>query len=152
MILKPRIDLFVAMLLGGAVIAFIGFGSAIAIGLWAGLVPAAVGGLGLFWIAIGIAGLRTRPRFAIKIDGSGITLPTGNVFRVRDPVHIPVQMIATISRDESISGRFIAIALRTGGTVPIQARHYCALKTFLRHCRSYGLPTSEVKRVESLNR
>src|SRR5438034_2464767 len=123
MILKPRIDISVAMLLGGAVIAFIGFTSAVTIGLWAGLVPAAVRSLGLLWITIAIAGLRTRPKLAIKIDGSGITIPTGNVFRVRDPVHIPVEMIATISRDESISGRFIAIALRTGGQVPIQARH-----------------------------
>jgi hypothetical protein len=142
MILKPRIDICVAMLLGGVVIAFIGFASAVAIGLWAGLVPAAAGGLGLVWIATAITGLRQRPKLAITIDGSGITLPTGNVFRVRDPVHIPVGMIATISRDESISGRFIAIALRTGGKVPIQARHYCGLKTFLRHCKTNGLPTS----------
>ena len=143
MILKPRIDIFVAMLLGGVIIAFIGCGSAFAIGLWAGLVPAVVGGLGLLWIAIAIAGLRTRPKLAIKIDGSGLTIPMGNVFRVRAPVHIPVEMIATISRDESISGRFIGIALRTGGKVPIQARHYCALKTFLKHCKAYGLPTVE---------
>src|SRR5204862_3177486 len=89
MILKPRIDIFVAMLLGGTVIAFIGFGSAVMIGLWAGLVPAVVGTLGLLWITIAIAALRTRLRLAIKIDNSGITLPTGNVFRGRDPVHIP---------------------------------------------------------------
>jgi len=142
MILKPRIDICVAMLLGGTVIAYIGCASAVAIGLWAGLVPAAVAGLGLFWITIAIAALRTRPKLAIKIDNSGITLPIGNVFRVREPVHIPVELIATISRDESIRGRFIAIALRTGGQVPIQARHYCGLKTFLKHCKSYGLPTS----------
>lgn len=142
MILKPRIDIYVAAILGGAFIALIGLASAFAIGLYAGLIPALVAVLGLLWVAVGIAALSTRSRFAIVIDASGITVPAGNVFRVRSSVHIPREAIATISRDESLKGRHIAIALRTGGKVPIEARHYCELSAFLAHCKSHGLPTS----------
>jgi hypothetical protein len=141
-ILKPRIDIHVTMILAGLFFTVIGFASAFAIGLYAGLIPAVFGLLGLLWVIVAAAALARRKHFAITIDSSGITVPTGSVFRVRERVHIPREAIATIGRDESIRGRFIAIALRTGGKVPIQARHHCELKTFLAHCKSYGLPTA----------
>ena len=70
-----------------------------------------------------------------------LTLPT-SVFRPGQSVHIPRDAIATIAKDESIRGRLVAIALRAGGKVPIQARNYCELKTFLSHCKDHGLPTA----------
>lgn len=143
MILKPRIDISIAMVLAGLFFAVIGFASAFAIGLYTGLIPAIVGVLGLLWIVIAGAALAKRSRFAITIDSSGITIPTGSVFRVGERVHIPRDAIATIARDETIRGRLIAVALRTGGKVPIQARHYCELKTFLAHCKSQALPTAQ---------
>jgi hypothetical protein len=141
-ILKPRIDIYIASILGGGFIALIGFASAVAIGLYAGLVPAVFGLLGTSLMAIGVGGLCARKRQAIIIDSTGITLPTGTVFRPGQSVHIPRDAIATIARDESIRGRLIAIALRTGGKVPIQARNYCELKAFLTHCKAHGLPTA----------
>jgi hypothetical protein len=141
-ILKPRIDIYVASILAGGFIALIGFGSAAAIGLYAGLVPAVFGLLGLSLSVVGVGGLFSRGRRAIIIDPTGITLPRGNVFRSGESVHIPRDAIATIAKDESIKGRLIAIALRTGGKVPIQARNYCELKAFLAHCKAHGLPTA----------
>jgi hypothetical protein len=114
----------------------VGFGSAFAIGLYAGIVPAVLGVLGLFSIVVGVAALSKRKDLAIAIDSSGISIPTGNV------LHIPREAIATIAKDESIKGRLIAIALRTGGKVPIQARNYCELKAFLAHCKAHDLPTA----------
>ena len=142
MTLKPRIDIYVASILAGAFITLIGFASAVAIGLYAGLVPAVFGLLGISLMAVGVGGLCARNRQAIIIDSTGITLPTGTVFRPGQSVHIPRDAIATIARDESIRGRLIAIALRTGGKVPIQARNYCELKAFLAHCKAHGLPTA----------
>ncbi len=130
------------MILAGLFFTLLGFGLAFAIGLYAGLIPAVVGVLGLLWIGTAAAALARRRHFAIIIDSSGITVPTGSVFRVGGPVHIPREAIATIARDESIRGRLIAIALRTGGKVPIQARNYCELNAFLAHCKSHGLPTA----------
>ena len=142
MILKPRIDIHVAMILAGIFFAFVGFGSAYLFGLPFGLVPAVLGVLGLVSIAGAGVGLRNRRHFAITIDSSGITVPTGSVFRPGQRVHIPREVIATIGRDESIRGRLISIALRTGSNVPIQARNYCELKAFLAHCKAHGLPTA----------
>jgi hypothetical protein len=141
-ILKPRIAISVAMLLGGMFFTSVGFASAFAIGLYTGLIPAVVGVLGLLWLAVSLAALFHRDQFTITIDSSGITLPTGSVFRPGQRVHIPRDSIATIARDESIRGRVIAIALRSGGKLPVQARHYCELKTFLVHCKAHGLPTA----------
>ena len=97
---------------------------------------------GLIWMAIGIAGLVHRKAAAIVIDSDGIVIPTGSVFRVGPSVRIPSELIATISKDESLRGRLIAVALRTGGKVEIPARNYCRLKTFLKHCKANGLPTA----------
>jgi hypothetical protein len=141
-ILKPRIDIYVAMILGGIFFTLIGFASAFVIGLYAGIIPAVLGILGLLWLAVSLAGLWHRSQFSITIDSSGITVPTGSVFRPGPSFHIPRDAIATIGLDESIRGRLISIALRTGGNVPIQARQYCPLKAFLAHCKSHGLPTA----------
>jgi hypothetical protein len=140
--LKPRIATPVALIFGGAFIAYIAFVSAYLIGWYLGLIPAIVGVLAVAWIAVGITTLIRRQSLAIVIDSSGITIPTGSLFRPREPVHIPSGAIATIARDESVRGRLISVALRTGGNVPIQARHYCELKRFLAHCKSHGLPTA----------
>jgi len=142
MTLKRRIDLSVAMILAGGFIALIGFSSAVAIGLYAALVPAVFGVLGLILISIGIAALAQRRRLSIVIDSSGITIPTGHLFRIGAPVHIPREAIATIGKDESLRGRLIAIALRPTGKVTIQARNYCELKDFIAHCKDHGLPTA----------
>lgn len=142
MILKPRIDIYIAMILAGIFFAFVGFASAFAIGLYAGLIPAVLGLVGLLLVTVSVAALWHRSQFSITIDSSGITVPTGSVFRPGQSVHIPRDAIATIGRDESIRGRLISIALRTGGNVPIQGRQYCELKTFLAHCKSHGLPTA----------
>src|SRR5437588_10817794 len=142
MILKPRIDINVAMILAGAFFTFAGFGSAYLFGLPFGLAPAVLGVLGVLSFAGAVAALWTRRHFTITIDSSGITIPTGNVFRPGRSVHIPREVIATISKDQSLRGRLIAVALRTGDKVPIQARHYCELKKFLAHCKAYGLPTA----------
>jgi hypothetical protein len=142
MTLKPRIDINIAMLLAGSFFMFVGFGSAYLSGFPFGLIPAVLGILGVASVAVAVAALWHRCNFAIEIQPSGITIPTGNVFRPGEPVHIPRDAIATIGRDESIRGRFVSIALRTGGKVPIQARQYCELKTFLAHCKTHGLPTA----------
>ena len=141
-ILKPRIDLPVAMILAGAFFTTVGFASAYVMGPLAGIIPAALGLVGLFSLAGAVAALRHRSRLAITIDSSGITVPTGSPFRPGQSVHIPRDAIATIGKDESLRGRLIAIALRGGGKVPIQARHYCELKDFIAHCKAHGLPTA----------
>jgi hypothetical protein len=140
--LKPRIDIYVAMILAGAFFTFVGFGSAYLFGLPFGLAPGVLGVMGVFYVMVAIAALWHRRSFFMVIEPSGITLPTGNVFRPGQSVHIPREVIATIARDESIRGRRISIALRTGGKVPIQARHYCELKKFITYCEAQGLPTA----------
>ncbi len=142
MILKPRTGINVAVIFAGAVFVVIGFGSAIAIGSVMSLLPAGLGALGLLFIAGAIAALWHRGRLTITIDPSGITIPSGSVFRPGPSFRIPRDAIATIARDESLKGRLITITLHTGRKVPVQARHYCDLKTFLAHCQAQGLPTS----------
>lgn len=141
-ILKLRIDIYIAMILAGAFFTFVGFASAYVMGWFFGILPAALGVLGVLSIAGAVAALWHRSQLAITIEPSGITLPTGSVFRPGQSVHIPRDAIATIAKDESIRGRLVAIALRAGGKVPIQARNYCELKTFLSHCKDHGLPTA----------
>jgi hypothetical protein len=140
--LKPRIDIYIAMILAGCFFALVGFVSAYLVGFPFGLVPVVLSVLGLGNIVVGTAALWHRSHFSIIIDSSGITVPTGNVFRPGRSMHIPRDLIATIAKDESIRGSRIAIALRVGGTVPIQARHYCELKKFIAHCKAQGLPTA----------
>ncbi len=130
------------MILAGCFFALVGSVSAYLVGFPFALVPVALIVLGLGNIAVAAAALWHRSHFSIIIDSSGITVPTGNVFRPGRSIHIPRDLIATIAKDESIRGRRIAIALRIGGAVPIQARHYCKLKTFLGHCKAHDLPTA----------
>ena len=120
----------------------IGFGSAYAIGLYAGLVPAVVGVLGLLLLVVGTVALFRRNHLAIDIDESGLTVPRGSIFQSLPRTHVPRELIATIARHESVRGRLIEISLRSGGAIPIQARHYCDLATFLSHCREHGLPAA----------
>jgi hypothetical protein len=82
-----------------------------------------------------------RGKAAIVIDASGVTIPQGSLVRPKTPLHIPRAVIASISKQESLKGRLIEITLTTGDKVPIQARHYCELKRFLKHCQAHELPT-----------
>jgi hypothetical protein len=144
-ILKPRIANAVAMILGGTFIAWLLFTCAFAIAhfdSWIpALVPAAIGLLGLFWILTGTLCLIHRDKGAITIDESGISIPEGSVVRPRSSLHIPSAAITRISKSESLKDRLIEVTLATGDKVPIQARHYCELKTFLKHCAAHKLPT-----------
>jgi hypothetical protein len=88
------------MILGGIFFTLVGFASAFTIGLYAGLFlpswefSACCGSPfppQLYGIA---ASLRSRS------DSSGMTLPTGSVFRPGQGVHIPREGMATIARDE----------------------------------------------------
>lgn len=129
------------MIFGGAFISYLSFISAYLIGFYAGIVPAIVGIMGLSWIVVSIVALFRRKRFAITINETGIDLPAGNVFAPKAPVHIPSDAIESIAKHESIKGRLVEISLRSGGKIPVQIRHYCEIRTFLNHCKQYGLPT-----------
>jgi len=133
------------MILGGAFIAYLLFVSAYIVARYASwvpaLIPALFGLLGVFGIVSGTLSLVQRSKAAIVIDGSGITVPQGSLLRPRTPLHIPRGVIASISKQESLKGRLIEITLTTGDKVPLQARHYCELKIFLKHCQAHELPT-----------
>ena len=133
------------MILGGAFIAYLLFVSAYIVARYASwvpaLIPALFGLLGVFGIVSGTLSLVQRSKAAIVIDGSGITVPQGSLLRPKTPLHIPRGVIASISKQESLKGRLIEITLTTGDKVPLQARHYCELKTFLKHCQAHELPT-----------
>ena len=141
MMLKPRPVPNIAMFLGGLFLAWIGFVSAAAIGLYAGLIPAVVGVLGLFWMGTAMLVLLRRRSLSITIDQGGIRLPTGRIFHRRiESILVPREIIASISKHESLRGRLVEITLTTGDKVPVQARHYCELKHFLSHCQAHQLP------------
>jgi hypothetical protein len=133
------------MILGGAFIAFLLFSCTFAVAIYASwlpaLVPALVGLFGILLMVTGILSLVQRGKAAIIIDDSGVTLPQGSLVRPRSSLHIPCAVIASISKQESLKGRLIEITLTTGDKIPIQARHYCELKTFLKHCKAHELPT-----------
>jgi hypothetical protein len=132
------------MILGGAFIAYLLFISAYIVAHYASwgpaLVPALVGLLGIFWIVSGTLSLVQRSKAAIIIDESGITIPQGSLVRPRPGLRIPRAVIASVSKRESLKGRLIEITLTTGDKIPIQARHYCDLETFLKHCQALELP------------
>jgi hypothetical protein len=143
-ILKPRIANAVAMILGGAFIAWLLFTCAFVVTLldsWIpALVPGAIALLGLFLMLTGTLSLIHRSKAAITIDESGISIPQGSLVRPQTSLHIPSAAITSISKSETLKGRLIGITLATGDKIPIQARHYCELKTFLKHCAAHGLP------------
>jgi hypothetical protein len=132
------------MILGGAFLAYLLLISAYIVARYASwgpaLVPALVGLLGIFWIVSGALSLVQRSKAAIIIDESGITIPQGSLVRPQPGLHIPRAVIASISKRESLKGRLIEITLTTGDKIPIQARHYCDLATFLKHCQAHELP------------
>lgn len=142
--LKPRVANSVALILGGAFIAYLLFTSALIVTRYASwgpaLVLALIGLLGIFWIVSGTLSLVQRNKAAIVIDESGITIPQGSLVRPQPGLRIPRAVIAGISKRESLKGRLIEITLTTGDKIPIQARHYCELKTFLKHCQTHELP------------
>ena len=133
------------MVLGGAFIALLLFVCTFAItheASWLpALVPAAVGLVGLFLMVTGILSLKHRSKAVITIDQTGITIPQGSLVRPQPGLHIPRAVIASIAKQESLKGRLIEVTLTTGDKVSIPARHYCELKTFLKHCQTHELPT-----------
>jgi hypothetical protein len=141
-VLKQRLALSFGMILGGAFISSIGLGAVFALGLYKealGILPGIFGILGLFMLCVGAWTLAGRNQLAIAIDGTGIRIPTGNVFRPGDGF-IARKSIASISKHETMKGRLVEVTLETGQKVFIQARHYCELDEFLSHCRANGLP------------
>ncbi len=132
------------MILGGAFIAFLLFACAFAVARYdswiPALVPVFVGLLGLLLMLTGTLSLIGRRKAAITIDESGIRIPQGSLVRPRSSLHIPSAAIASISKRESLKGRWIEITLTTGDKITIPARHYCELTTFLKHCQAHELP------------
>jgi hypothetical protein len=141
MLLKRRLDIYIAMTLAGAFFSLVGFGSAAAIGSYAAIIPAIFGVFGLSYIVLAISLLIRRDRLAITIDQSGISLPVGNIFRgdLRN-ILVPKEAMAAIYKHECLRGRLIMISLLNGYKIPIQARNYCELKQFLTYCREFDLP------------
>jgi hypothetical protein len=133
------------MIVGGVFIAFLLFSCAFAIARYASwipaIVPALVGAFGVLWVVTGVLSLVRRSKAAITIDEAGITIPQGSLVRPRAGFLIPRAVIASIGKHESIKGRMIEVTLTTGDKIPIQARHYCELKTFLSYCKDNELPT-----------
>ena len=81
MLLKPRLAVSVAMILGGVFICYLGFGAVFGLALYKdllGVLPGIFGLLGLFMVYGGVVALVRRRRLAITIDEAGIHLPTGN--------------------------------------------------------------------------
>lgn len=146
MILKPRIALNVAMILGGAFVAYIGLFPVFALGLYTeilGLIPGSFGILGLAMICVGALALARRGRLVITIDETGISLPVGSLLqRNLRQGHIDREDIAAISKHESVKGRVIEITFKGGEKGFVQARHYCELEEFLSYCRTNGLPVN----------
>jgi hypothetical protein len=141
MTLKPRLANNVGLILGGIPLSVVGLGAWMHIGGYAGLIPGVFGVLGVLSIVVGSLALARRSQMAIVIDDTGIELPAFAVFqRKTRRVFIRREDIATVSKHESIKGRLIAIGTAGGGTVLVQARHYCELEDFISHCRKYGLP------------
>jgi hypothetical protein len=132
------------MILGGAFIAYLLFTCTVMIARYASwvpaIVPALVGLLGVFLMLTGTLLLVQRSKAAITIDEAGITIPQGSLVCPRSGLHIPRSAIAGIAESHSLKGRLIEITLTTGDKIPIQARQYCELKTFLRHCQAHSLP------------
>jgi hypothetical protein len=147
MSLKPRLSNNIALILGGCILSAIGLGSWMLIGGYAGLIPGVFGLLGVLWIVVASLALARRSQMVIVIDYTGIELPAFAVFqRGSRRVFIRRDDIATVSKHESLKGRFIEIVTTGGGNgganVLVQARHYCKLDDFISHCRTYGLPVT----------
>jgi hypothetical protein len=143
MSLKPRLANNVAMILGGFVFSVIGFGMWIYIGGYAGLIPGVFGLLGVLWIVVASLALARRSQMAIVVDDTGIDLPAFAVFHHDSRrVFFRRNDIATISKHETLKGRFIEIVTTGGSKVLVQARRYCELDEFISHCKKYGLPAA----------
>ena len=51
--------------------------------------------------------------------------------------------IDMISKNESLAGRLIEIALKDGEKILVEGRDYCSLNKFISHCKNHGLPTPD---------
>jgi hypothetical protein len=142
MLLKPKLEISVALALGGAILAFGGLEFWTLLGIY-GIVPGLFGLLGLFMLYSGIAALAARKKLSIAIDESGIEQPVGSLLMLNlRRTLIARDNIEVISKHESIRGRLIEITMKSGEKVLVQARYYCELDQFLSHCRRYGLPVA----------
>lgn len=132
--LKPRIATKVAMIIGGLLFSF-GLPFGFDLGGFVGLVPAAVGLLGIFWIFLATYGLMKREKMRIVVDATGVEVPT-------DDGRLLLQSgeIQSIKKNESLKGRVIHILMEAGRQVILPMREYCELNDFITYCRDNGLP------------
>ncbi|MBX7247317.1 MAG: hypothetical protein K1X53_17615 [Candidatus Sumerlaeaceae bacterium] len=150
--LKPLLSMAVASIIVGAMIFAIGTASAVFVtietmefygGIGDLFVIAGLGVFGLLGASLiwgGWQSLARRREQTIVFFDKGIEVPVahnGAVIRVS----LSGEEISSISKDESVKGRLIRIALKNGEGFLIQARHYCTLNAFLDICRKHNLPT-----------
>jgi hypothetical protein len=132
--LKPRIATKIAMIIGGLLFS-IGLPFGFDLGGVVGLVPAAVGLLGIFWISVATYALMRRKKMRIVVDATGVEVPTdgGRLLLQREEIQ-------SIEKHESLKGRVIQILMEDGRQFILPMREYCELNDFIAYCRNYGLP------------
>ena len=137
MILKPRIATKVAVIIGGLMFS-VGLPIGYELGGFLGIIPGIFGVLGVLWIIVAIWALAQRDKMSIRIDESGIEIPSdedeGRVLLRREEIE-------SISKHETLRGRQIEIVLRGGRQILLPIREYCELKDFISYCRDHGLST-----------
>jgi hypothetical protein len=146
-LLRFKLSVVIAMILGGVVITYIGCLGWMRTGGYLGIFPAVIGILGLLMSCSGILQLALRNPLSIVISDSAIDLPSTAICERTDNrfqkearrLVIPRESIAMISKHESFKGRLIEITTKDQNTVLVEARHYCSLNQFISHCRSHGL-------------
>ena len=111
------------------------------------LCRAGFGVCGLSLLSFGIGFLLLRSKRAIHIDESGIKMLVPNRFlsvlqRV-EPRLLKREDIEMISKNESLAGRLIEIAMKDGEKILIEGRDYCSLNKFISHCKNHGLATAD---------
>jgi hypothetical protein len=141
-ILKRRYSGAIGMLLGGAFLAYLGFGCAVLIKdiYFLAIIPGIFGVLGVLWIVTATAILLSRNRLFIRINEAGIEIPMGTPFRKVSGLFISRSRITSIEKYDSLRCRGIEIKLTDGSRAAVQIRHYCEIKDFLAHCKEMELP------------
>lgn len=144
-VLRQNLAMIVAMIVGGVVLSglslylIFGFGEFNDIREYHSVVFAIIGLAASLMALVGVVMLVRRPKVAITIDDTGISLPPGNIFSFRNKF-IARDDIAVISKHESIAGRIIVITKLSGMEVFVRVRFYCELDEFLSHCKAHGFP------------
>jgi hypothetical protein len=141
-ILKRRLSGAIGMLLGGIFLAYLGFGCAVLIKdiYFLAIIPGIFGILGVLWIIAATDIFLSRSRLFVRIDGAGIGIPTGTLFRKAPRLYISRSRITSVTKHDSLRCRGIEIRLTDGSNVVVQIRHYCGIKDFLAYCKEMELP------------